>query len=108
MKKKIKGTNYLVDEYGNVYSPRGFKLKSRVCIGGYDRVILFIDGKRKDRKVSRLVAEAFVPNKRNKIVFCQVAHKNGNKRENTKWNVIWVSAEENGQLRRKFEQEVID
>ena len=53
---------------------------------GYMRLCLCKDGKGKNVKVHRLVAEAFIPNPAN---LPQVNHKDEDKRNNCVWNLEW-------------------
>lgn len=59
---------------------------------GYQVVSLRKDGKRNNKYVHRLVAEAFIPNPENKK---EVNHKDLNKRNNCLENLEWVSQIEN-------------
>jgi len=52
------------------------------------------NGKKKQHQVSRLVAEAFIPNPDNKET---VNHIDGNTKNNTKENLEWMSRKENVQ-----------
>jgi hypothetical protein len=60
----------------------------------YFFVIFFIKSKRIPKKIHRLVAEAFIENPNNKP---QVNHIDGNKLNNHKNNLEWVTAKENAQ-----------
>lgn len=53
---------------------------------GYEVVGLWKDGVRKNQRVHRLVAEAFLPNPKR---FCEVNHKNESKSENAVSNLEW-------------------
>jgi hypothetical protein len=59
---------------------------------GYQLVHLDKEGKRLCKKVHRLVAEAFIKNKNNKVY---VNHIDGNKKNNNITNLEWVTATEN-------------
>ena len=87
---------YKISNYGNVYSyPRhktnGGILKPQLR-NGYLRVKLFKNGKEKNICVHQLVAQAFVPNEKNKNC---INHKDGNKRNNNADNLEWCSYAEN-------------
>ena len=87
---ELKGFDYSVDDQGNVYSAkRGNSLISQFSyMGGTPAVQLYKrNGSGKVmRVVSRLVAEAFVPNPL-KLRF--VVHKNGDRRDNRAENLMW-------------------
>ena len=78
---KVKGFElYSVSDQGNVRNDKtGRILKGGLDKDGYPQVILCKNGSRVNRKVHRLVAEAFVPNPDNKP---QVNHIDGNKQNN--------------------------
>jgi hypothetical protein len=96
--KKIKGYDYYeVSNNGNVKSNHKRSkdkplLNLRVTKKGYRRVKLSKNGKEKMFLVHRLVAEAFIPNPKNKPF---VNHKNGLKNDNNLNNLEWVTAKEN-------------
>lgn len=93
---------YQVSNHGRVKSLArnsvdGRKLSSciitpRLDRYGYVRVWLYKDGDRKEYRIHRLVAIAFVPNPDNK---CEVNHKNGIKNYNYDNNLEWVTSSEN-------------
>ena len=93
---------YKVSNLGNVFSiPRQgthskekYFLKKNKDRKGYLHVTLFKKCKSFNTGVHRLVAEAFIPNPKNKP---QVNHIDGNKENNCVNNLEWVTNEENMQ-----------
>jgi len=93
--KEVKGFEgiYSVTSDGRVWSIRRriwlspFNIKT-----GYKTVRLSFMGDEEDKKIHRLVGEAFIPNPHNKP---QINHKNGNKSDNRASNLEWVTAREN-------------
>lgn len=67
-------------------------LKQRTNKNGYYRIQLSKKSKLKNHGVSRLVAQAFIPNPNN---LPQVNHKNGLKFDNNINNLEWVSIKDN-------------
>lgn len=73
---------------GGSYMTKEIILKPAINKNGYKHVSLF----RKDKRVHRLVAEAFLPNIKG---LRDVNHKNGDKQDNTTDNLEWVSHSQN-------------
>lgn len=81
--------DYIVSNYGNVYNLRTSKLlKQTMFNNGYKFVTLYNNNKHKKFKVSRLVAQAFIPNPNN--LPC-VNHKDENKLNNNVENLEWCT-----------------
>lgn len=91
MRKKIPGfEEYTVDRKGVVR--RNGRIKKNRLIRLYHYVDLSNRGVRKNARVCRLVATAFVPNPENKP---QVNHKNFNRLDDRAENLEWVTSSEN-------------
>ena len=85
--------NIEVSLWGDIINMKtGKSLKHQKCKNGYHRVYLTIEGKRKSFSVHRLVALAYIPNPANKP---DVNHMDGNKSNNAKSNLEWVTKSEN-------------
>lgn len=83
---------YSVDIFGNVYKTNGKELTQSKNKFGYMFVSLTKDGKQKQHRIHRLVAQAFIPNPQHKE---QVNHIDGDKTHNTVWNLEWCTCKEN-------------
>ena len=92
--KDIEGfEDYTIDKKGNIYSKRKRKyLKQTINKFGYCKVTLQKDKYKKVFSVHRLVAQAFIPNPKNKP---QVNHIDSNRQNNNVKNLEWVTAKEN-------------
>lgn len=96
MKKIQEFEWYYIDEKGNVYSNRSgkfIKLKPYKNKNGYLSIRLENkEGNRPHRLIHRLVAEAFIANE---YGLPEVNHIDGNKENNHKDNLEWISRESN-------------
>lgn len=103
MNLEIKGfERYSVSEWGEVFGVRG-KLKPCFDKRGYKRVWLYdSEGRRFEKYIHRLVAECFVDGDKS----LTVNHKDGNKVNNHKSNLEWISNADN--LRHSFKEGLRD
>ncbi len=83
---------YEISDCGEVRNKNTKRVLKTYINGGYKIVCLRLNGKDKQYRVHRLVAEAFIPNSKNKP---QVNHKNGIKTDNRAENLEWVTNSEN-------------
>lgn len=92
-------TKYIVSTDGEVFNTEtGKALQPEITTRGYQRVLIYYKGKRKHYAVHRLVAEAFLPNPH---FLPEVNHKNGDKTDNTVYNLEWCTPEYN--VRHSYE-----
>lgn len=111
--KPIKGWEdlYTISSDGKVFSIRSNKyLKPRLSMDGYERVALCRGSYRREYRVHRLVAEAFLENSNN---LPQVNHKDFNTRNNYLENLEWCTNKENAEHsiknnRSGFGNQIID
>ncbi len=93
MELKTISEHYSIDEKGNVFSHISKRyLKPRKDKDGYLYVTLKIDGKYKNKKIHRLVAETFLTNFLNKPC---IDHIDRNKNNNHYSNLRFVTPKEN-------------
>ena len=94
-RKPIKGWEglYEITNDGQVYSiKRNTYLKPRLSMDGYRRVCLCDNNKRREYRIARLVAEAFIENTESKS---QVNHKDYNRQNDCMDNLEWITNYEN-------------
>lgn len=93
---------YLVSNLGNVYSNKSNKmLRNSFGKRGYLVVGLCLNGTRKTKKVHRLVADAFIPNKNNLPL---VNHKDECKTNNNVDNLEWCDSRYNNTYGTRVER----
>lgn len=96
--KDVEGfEDYEVSNTDKIKSWKGNKnpiiLKGGIKGHGYRSVNLCKNGKKYQRYVHILVAQAFIPNPLN---LPEVNHKDGNKLNNNDWNLEWCTTSDNG------------
>lgn len=85
--------NYEVSNTGLVRNIKtGNLIKPEIQFKGYYRVQLYKNNKKRNYRIHRLVAEAFIDNPENKP---HVNHKNLDKSNNCVENLEWVTWQEN-------------
>lgn len=82
----------------------GTVLKPEINERGYLRIATRIDGKRKNLKVHRLVAETYIENMYN---YPDVDHLSRDKQDNSVGNLEWVSRKENVQRYFKIKKTTV-
>ena len=93
MWRKVYGfDDYLCNEQGEIYSLKRNRILKGRSMKGYRRVVLMKNGKQIDALVHRLIAQTFIPNPKNKP---EVNHKDGNKENNSVFNLEWCTQKEN-------------
>lgn len=85
---------YRIDSDGTVLNADGTRLFGSINSYGYRVVSLTKNGKKKDHKVHRLLAKAFVHNP-NPTLFDCVNHIDGNKLNNSLDNLEWCTRKHN-------------
>lgn len=78
---------YAVSSFGRVKSPKGKRL-SLYIVGGHPVTKILDGGKKKQKLISQLVAEAFVPLPYQDC--CRVRHLDGDKTNNRADNLEWI------------------
>jgi hypothetical protein len=88
--------NYYISSDGRVYNKNERELYSCIGNSGYKMVNLYLDGKRKNCYIHRLVAEAFL-DKTDDVSKCTVDHINRNRLQNDVTNLRWASHKDQAQ-----------
>lgn len=84
---------YAISNKGNIINVKsGKRLNTRINAHGYKEIQLSTNGKRKNYRIHRLVAQLFILNTEKKPY---INHKDGNKLNNTVDNLEWCTAKEN-------------
>jgi hypothetical protein len=92
--------NYSVSTYGRVRNDKTNRVLKPVTNNeGYYHVCLCVNGKRKDMKIHRLVALAFIANPSNKLC---VDHINNDRKNNHISNLRYATNSENGMNKTKL------
>ena len=84
-------SEYSINNSGKVWSCHSNKVLKNKCSHGYFYVSLCSRGFRQERRIHRLVAEAFIPNPHNKPT---VNHINEDKADNRVENLEWATTKE--------------
>ena len=92
--KYIHGFNkkYSITETGRIFSHKSNKLLKNMKSKGYNVVTLYKEGIKKNYRVCRLVAKAFIPNPKK---LKQVNHINGIKDDDNVSNLEWCNGSHN-------------
>jgi hypothetical protein len=85
---------YKISDCGMVMNSRGWILKPVKDGDGYLKITPYVNGKKKNCKIHRLVAEAFIPNPENKR---EVDHIDRDRTNNHIDNLRWATRSENSQ-----------
>jgi hypothetical protein len=85
--------NYQIFKDGSVLGPKGKFLNPWIGRGGYLKVCLKNNGRKRWVYVHRLVCENFIANPLDKK---EINHKDGDKLNNNSDNLEWVTRSENG------------
>lgn len=93
-KQQYKDSDYIIYEDGRCYSNKSHKYLTPKMSVKYPTYNLTLEGKRKQKKIHRLVAEVFLPNPENKEI---VNHKDGDTHNFHLSNLEWATAQENSQ-----------
>ena len=79
---------YFISNYGRRKNSKNYIIKTQDDKDGYQIFSFYVNGKRIDKKIHRLVAEAFIPNPNN---YPFINHKDENKANNYVDNLEWCT-----------------
>lgn len=96
--KQIETFNYSISNLGNVRNDKTKRILNQSIINGYKAVSMYKDGIKKNYKIHRLLATAFLLNPENKIC---VDHIDGDKLNNTLSNLRFATKSQNCMNRKK-------
>lgn len=88
------GAHYQVSNKQRVRNRLKRIISKKLDKKGYYRMILYRDGKMQNKRLHRLIAEAFIPNP---LSLPFINHKDGNKKNNDISNLEWCDAKFNAQ-----------
>jgi len=89
--EEYKNTKYYITKNGDIIRDN-LILKKSLDKGGYQRIVLNVNGGKVAKLIHRLVAETYLPNPNN---LPEVDHLDCNKLNNDISNLEWVTTEEN-------------
>jgi hypothetical protein len=92
--KRIKGSHHLISSEGELFTMYRNKFSPMKTLNckGYERVSIYLNGKRKGKFIHLLVAEHFLTKKKH---LKEVNHKDRNKFNNKVSNLEWCSKRQN-------------
>ena len=103
IKDIINFENYQISDDGRVWSKKSNKWLKPIDVNGYKKASLYKNGKKYQRLVHRLVAEAFIPNPNN---YDEINHINEDKSDNRVENLEWCTPSYNINYGTRIERQV--